>query len=211
MRMSRADRKRERRRDALDFGMMRSIAQRPPSSHTWDAITGRVLQAYEHDRRMVDEQWVPYLDGILKRWDEDLRRVPPGWIRVVRQGAPMPALRLTRVMSLEAQDLNGKWAEDVFANPNLEELRRVNLSFNPLENRGVQAIARATHLTNLKTLYLWRVECGVLGARALAASPILAGLERLNLGGNGFGRREREAFGASPYLPESLRAEIVGA
>ena len=160
---------------------------------------------------MVDEQWVPYLEGILKRWDEDLRRVPSGWLRVVRQGAPMPALRLTRVLSLEAQDFNGKWAEDVFSNPNLAELRQVNLSFNPLQDRGVRAIAEATQLTQLTTLYLWSVGCGVLGARALAASPVLRGLERLNVGGNGFGRREKAAFAQSPHLPEALRAQVGAA
>lgn len=209
MRPSRAAKDVLRRQDALDFGMLRSIAQRPPSARTWDALTGRILQAWSFSPRVVSEQWVPYLEGILTRWDDDLRRVPTSWLRVVRQGAEMPALRLTRVMVLEAMGLNAKWARDVFACPHIEGLRAVNLSFNPLGDRGVSALADATHLTRLETLYLWNVECGVLGARALAGSPVLAPLTRLNLGANGFGRSEREALAQAPYLSEALRAVYV--
>jgi hypothetical protein len=77
----------------------------------------------------------------------------------------------------------------------------LDLSDNPLENKGAEALAGSRHLAGLVELNL--TDCGITdaGALALAESPHLTELVRLDL-------RDRGAA-ARPLGPEARRA-LVG-
>jgi uncharacterized protein (TIGR02996 family) len=81
-------------------------------------------------------------------------------------------------------------------------LDSLDLSFNNIGGAGARALAASPTLAGLTTLILSGNGIGPAGARALAASPNLSGLTTLNLSGNGIGDGDggAEALAASERL-----------
>jgi uncharacterized protein (TIGR02996 family) len=85
----------------------------------------------------------------------------------------------------------------------------LNLSWNPLGDEGVRALAESPLAERLEALDLGYAELGDGAARALADSPRLARLATLNLGTNRIGCEGLRALAGSPHL-SSLRSLNLG-
>jgi hypothetical protein len=86
--------------------------------------------------------------------------------------------------------------------------RRLVLSGNPVVNAGAEVLAGAD--LGLEELVAVAAHIGPSGAFALAASPHLAGLRRLDLGGNPLGDEGARALASSPFLPAGLELDVSG-
>jgi len=93
----------------------------------------------------------------------------------IARRAPLRHLRLS--------DAAGH-AEAVANSPVLRRLISLDLSGNPIGDRGVAALARSPYLARLRWLGLVRCDAGAAGAKALAASTGLPGLQYLAFAGN---------------------------
>lgn len=92
----------------------------------------------------------------------------------------------------------------------LEEVAQLDLSFEGLGDREIEAVAASPALRNLFALLLRRNAFSDGGARALAASPHLARLTELDLQRNGIRDEGARALATSPYLKGLLRLDLRG-
>jgi hypothetical protein len=77
--------------------------------------------------------------------------------------------------------IGDRGAELLLSSPYLTSLRELNLSFCSIYDDGVQALAASPHLSGLETLDLTRDHLGRPGVRALAESTTLTHLRELRL------------------------------
>ena len=63
----------------------------------------------------------------------------------------------------------------------LQAARLLDLSYSPLDDASLVELVSSPHLSNLTGFYVWHCGLGADAARAIAASPHLAGLTRLVL------------------------------
>jgi len=99
--------------------------------------------------------------------------------------------------------------------PNVRNLEELDLRFTGyLRDDGLAALCASPHLTNLKRLSLACCEVGNAGVQALAAAPLAARLESLDLQGNTPARADavRTLFapGAFPRLRELHLPATIG-
>lgn len=80
------------------FGDLRSLLQRPPEAHTWEALTSCLERLAPSEQ----EAAIAYAREHLKRWPASLCQAPWHWIRQHIQGTPEPYHTLWRALSLEA-------------------------------------------------------------------------------------------------------------
>jgi uncharacterized protein (TIGR02996 family) len=116
------------------------------------------------------------LDGLSTRHGDWVNNISD---RGAEALAASPYLTRLGKLSLYHNEIGDPGARALAASPTLANLVDLKLHGNYLiTDDGVEALAASPHLTRLKTLWLSGV--GARGARALAASPSLAGLWNLN-------------------------------
>ena len=77
----------------MDFGMIRSLAQAPPSKDAWEELC-KTLDRTQEPRDL--ERALGYLEGALRRWPRAWRVVPQLW-RSDMMGEGKEAMRVARV------------------------------------------------------------------------------------------------------------------
>lgn len=110
------------------------------------------------------------------------------------------AARIFRMAPVQVVHLDGvrDCVESLAASPYLERVAFLDLSENPLGNRGVRVLAQSPWLCGLRGLNLSSTLLGDAGLAALAESPHLTHLEELYLCGNRIGRGGIRALAESP-------------
>jgi uncharacterized protein (TIGR02996 family) len=102
-------------------------------------------------------------------------------------------LRQLKMLFLESHRLNADAARVLARAPALAVLetlfvwRQGGSNDVVIGDEGVAALARSSHLSNLRSLWLYRQGVGPAGARALAKTQYLTGLRKLSLSGNPVG------------------------
>lgn len=81
----------------------------------------------------------------------------------------------------------------------LRSVRILDLSNNPIGDKGARALARSRHLENLRSIRLQRCGIGPEGVRALAASPLKDRITAYDLDRNDFELRWLIAKGAELF------------
>jgi uncharacterized protein (TIGR02996 family) len=90
-----------------------------------------------------------------------------------------------RTLKLRGCRCNGRTVQALIERPErAARWRHLSLVGNSLKNKALLPLAQSPHLTNLATLDLRSNEASLMFARALAKSPSLQALTRLELGGN---------------------------
>ena len=137
-----------------------------------------------------------------------------------------PLIAGLRVLNLEENRIDDETAQALAASPHVANLRRLSLAENRIGEAGMRAIATSPHLAGLTHLDLsgnalrtrgfralcegrWpaletlRLDyCSISrdGVRLLAASPLLARVKMLGLGGNNLTDPSAMALAKSPHL-----------
>ena len=134
----------------------------------------------------------------------------------VRRLAAMPALSRIRSLVIERGDRDGVATAlvELFASPHLVRLEELSLT-SPITLDVVRAIASAPSLAGLTALSLTNAfpetTVGAAGAEALARSPQLQRLEKLELMGLGIGPEGAEALAQLPALVElAIEGDVIG-
>jgi uncharacterized protein (TIGR02996 family) len=132
---------------------------------------------------------------------EELNFGPSGYDRnrlgdegVIALAAGVWSGRLKR-LNLASNDITEAGAAALVVNPHMHNLTHLDLSGNRLSNSVIDDFAHAEHLKTLEVLNL--SNCGLTGAAAtaLATSPYMANIRRLDLRGNtGIGKKGRAAL-----------------
>ena len=81
----------------MDFGMIRSLAQAPPSQDAWEQLC-MALDGLEEGREL--ERALGYLEGTLRRWPAELRVVPSFWRQEMLEKGK-EAMRIARIGQLK--------------------------------------------------------------------------------------------------------------
>jgi uncharacterized protein (TIGR02996 family) len=90
---------------------------------------------------------------------------------------------------------------DLIQSPLLRLVRELDLTNNPLGNRGPNFLARSKHLVRLDALDLGYTELGDKGLQVLAISPVFAPLRSLRINNNNhLGIPGMRALAESPHL-----------
>ena len=121
--------------------------------------------------------------------------------RVLPRLLTAPALGQLEEISLAGGDLGNGGVEQLSRGPRLASLRALDVSFNGLDDAGVRLLARSAACAGLHRLAL--NDNGQItwdGVAALAASPHLAELTDLDLGGNDVNDAGVKALTASRTL-----------
>jgi uncharacterized protein (TIGR02996 family) len=126
---------------------------------------------------------------------------------------------LARLRSLELGDTNlgPEGFRALVHAPSLRHLTSLKLTgfdcttSNHIGDEGARALAEATHMTNLRCLWLMENCIGAEGARALAGAAHLASLTELDLTSNPIGPAGALALASSPFLSRltSLRLDVT--
>ena len=115
----------------------------------------------------------------------------------VRQLMRSPALAKLRGLYLGSSGIGDEAAEALFCSKHLVNLHQLNLSFSPVGDTGLCAIAGAD-MPALRWLGLINAPVGAQGLAALVASPSLANLSELSVGSRTVGPREAGAIASAP-------------
>jgi hypothetical protein len=123
--------------------------------------------------------------------------------------AAVPAGIDLRAVYLRGTLIGDQGIELLAGLPVLDSVRSLGIERCALTDRGIRALAKSAHVSELRELYLCNragIESGLLnqigddGAAALADSPNLSQLEKLDLWNTQVSDRGLEAIVASPYL-----------
>jgi hypothetical protein len=195
-----------------DLSGVLSLAAGTPNHPTWERIVTALKSAWARDAATVEDVWVPKLEVALAQWPVALRSSRgvsaydfpdvPGWFSLVRvasfsnygdtetidakQAAKVGAATLAP--HIEALDLVGCGLSAVqvralVKGPYLSHLKSLNLSENRIGDAGVVALAMSPQLARLERLELCKgTKIGAKGLRALSDSSSLTALHTLELG-----------------------------
>ena len=192
------------------FGELRSMMQHAPSAALWDKICTWLEDHDSVDGSGADP--VRYLLGHLDKWPYKLRQAPRRWTSARSRSharwcqiarvfdLSQMGLAAGRLGALEGLDPAGVWGLDLSKNwfeqealedfaqaAHWQQLRWLDLSFNRMQNPGVQALwtaAKAGGLPKLQELNLERTALEEGSLVRLGATPLAATLESLWLGQN---------------------------
>jgi hypothetical protein len=89
--------------------------------------------------------------------------------------------------------------------PLCEGLTQLNLSYNGLTDRGLQALLESPYFGSLTHLWIGSNSLSGAGLNALLASPLLGRLAYLELGSGTFSADQMLAFLRSERLPPRIR------
>ena len=112
------------------FSALRDIVYAPPSEASWSRLC-RLVEVWPDE--VFEQEVLPYLEGHLLRWPDELRQAPARWLRERSHIHPRwlkrPVLALARGLDLH---LEGAWSGraselllKVADNPHLKELRHL--------------------------------------------------------------------------------------
>ena len=105
----------------------------------------------------------------------------------------------------------GEGLKDLAENPLLRHIRELDLSGNPLGDRGPMLLARSPHLAGLHALDLGFTDLGATGLKALADAPAFGGLRSLRVNDNpGLGVVGLRALADSPHLTALIDLDLSG-
>ncbi len=156
-------------------------------------LTGLVLRfAGLEDKEAADLAVAPSLAG-LKLLDLYGSNLGPGGVRAIVTSTQLAGL--TDLILGDNEGIGNAGAR-VLAGPEsrLSALARLHLSYTMLTDAGARALAASPHLAGLRILDVGHNQIGSAGARALADSPHLKGLVYLGLRHNPLGRAARKAL-----------------
>ena len=166
-------------------------------------------------RTSLNEQANTLLTAHRAEWERPLRDLgvtEVGWERGFPSRVTIPAGRFItdggRIIATAAitgatvSGLNTGQVADFAASPHLTNLTHLSLDFggNRIGDAGVQALAGSPQLKNLTRLELGVNRIGEAGARALAASTHLTNLTHLDLGNNQISEAGARSFADSQHL-----------
>ena len=123
-----------------------------------------------------------------------------------------PLLRAVHTLLLEGCGLGDEGVQVLASSPHLNGLERLDLSSNGIEEDGVRALLGApAQLPNLRSLTLAENPLALKGAEALAQCEGLSRLESLNLNHCTLYRYEgMRALASSPHVRNLRKLELVG-
>jgi uncharacterized protein (TIGR02996 family) len=142
--------------------------------------------------------------------NDNARLATPG----VRALADSPHFGKLRHLDLSGNDLNASALRVLLNSKSLRKLETLPIQGNKIGDQGVTSLSISDFLPRMlarhPTLDLRDNAIGPAGARALARSEAMAGVETLDLSGNSIGDVGLEALAHSPHL-RKLRKLIVRA
>ncbi len=108
----------------MDFGMIRSLAQAPPSQDAWEQLC-MALDRLEEGCEL--ERALGYLEGALRRWPAELRVVPSFWTQeMLEKGKEaMRIARIGQIKQFSSHQLRGIERHDAEGMRYLERLEIV--------------------------------------------------------------------------------------
>lgn len=208
------------------FGELRSIFSTPASAASWESLCSKVDAAMRAQPERATTELIPYLSAQLKSWPAHLRLAPPDWLERALLGATLPELELVstiviqlryvapgelktlllnhklpdlKQLSLWTVGLRAEQLSELLNAPVATQLEELHLGRNDLSDRGVELLCKhSSKLLALRTLSLPENDIGSRGAWALAQSPLLERLERLNLYANHIGEEGLLSLSTAP-------------
>lgn len=177
---------------------IRPLWDEPFTLKTWRALT-EFLEAWEDEDELEDEL-LPKLQPHLAQWEDHLRRPHPRWVERLLQGEYVPHMRAIRTLDLRCMAIDVEIAEVLSDSTELEQLTRLLLPYNGLQDDGTIRLAGASVLSQLKWLDLAGNSVATEGVVALAESAHMANLEHLDLTGNWVGDQAAKALSSSPHM-----------
>ena len=208
-----------------DFGWLRSLLQRPPSKQLWEELCQLIDKA---DDQQAREQFIPYIQGYLKRWPKDFeRQVPDTWAVSLCQGDGPLKLALCDALHLDGEKpadaiehlvecdyLTGLehlcLADWTFTDHEIELLAKFlqcdalkHLSIHRCELTDAQLALlcqQAQWLGQIQHLSLWGNQLTAEGLKQIAQTPSLSSLENLSLWDNDVTSEGLEALADAPYF-----------
>ncbi len=179
-----------------------------PRRHALDLRQTELL--WEFRDRWLDG--LPDVEGVEYLFQRGL----PSWVKFANQDVfRRVARRVFRSAIVERISVGRESAAQVMLSPLLAGITHLDLPANALHDQDLEALADSSHFFRLRWLNLSHNRLGPIGVRALAQSPLLAGLRFLDLTGNYGSERAIGDEGAralaEPRQVQSLKTLLLGA
>ncbi len=165
-----------------EFGEMRGLLERRPSTAVFDVMTQRLEAAASLDEAQVRSEWLPYVESKLSRWPDEARLCPKHRLEDYESGKPIWC-GLVRALDYESVSLKKSRLTQVIEAPNAHQITHLDIRSANLKWDQIERLAREA-LFKLKSFGFRRVSAmqwHVLDQ--LFASEMLSDVERLNFRG----------------------------
>ncbi len=212
------------------LGAIRALIKEGESHQAWRDLCAMLEQWEDEDD--LEARVLPIVDEMLTGWDDTLRSAPSYWVDPLLDGEHVPHFKIVRALDLRSKHLVLEDAELLAESPELQNIHRLNLAYNGLQDEGTRALVRSEMIANVRWMDLAGNSVGLLGLKCicdsehmghlehldmtgnwvdddgavmLAETDKLPSLRRLILRGNPIHPEGAEAIVASPYLHESIK------
>lgn len=203
------------------FGNLRALIQKPPSTASWYRLCDMLDQwsDAEHLQHVV----LPYAQDILDRtWPDLMRQAPLSWLaRLLKGDEQVQGFELVRRIGHTQHYVSDEPCiatfpttptEDLCAllnHPQLAHVTQLNLRNLPMHgDRLVQTLAQSKLITELRFLNLGGTQCMSKTLHTLWESPIVDTIENLELWSMGLEDEDIRALASSPRLKRLQRLEL---
>lgn len=165
--------------NAIEFGELRSLLQRPPNEELWRVLTS-VLRLMElGDPTTFEEQIFPYVERALERWPDDLRVMTQHWFELANQGKLPPRCpQLVRTLTTPLYQHSDAIIHTFLEHPALEHVTHIQIG-HLQRPRALAALLTSPRSRSLHTISIgsmvWHydqtaMEEGLVGLR----EPLMA-------------------------------------
>jgi hypothetical protein len=165
--------------NAIEFGELRSLLQRPPGEELWRVLTS-VLRLMElGDPTTFEEQILPYVERALERWPDELRVMTQHWSELAQQGKLPPRCpQLVRTLTTPLYQHSDAIIHTFLEHPALEHVTHIQIG-HLQRPRALAALLTSPRSRSLHTISIgsmvWHydqasMEEGLVGLR----EPLMA-------------------------------------
>ncbi len=184
--------------DGQRFGELRSLAQGPTDEVAWLRLC-QALSTFSPSA--LRELALPYALDMAKRWPDQARIMPWGWLDAWLQGREVAGMRLVRALHLGGMVHDADlWR--LAQGPALPQLQWLNLRGADITSRGFAALVQSPLMGSMRGLWASGQGLGAYAAQALADSTQLGALEVLELSHSRLREAGAQALFGATNLPK---------